>query len=354
MNPILVAATGEGAGKTGIALALALEARARGATVGYMKPKGTRLQSYGGGVIDTDPVLARDLLDLDSEIEDMEPVVYSSTFVDQAIRDSRDATEIRELVRGRFRALADARDVVFLEGGGSLTAGGVVGLTDADVAALLDARVVLVAPYERPADVDDVLAAAADFGGHLAGIVFNPVPDEQFDYVQENVVSFLEDRGVSVVGILPRVKELAGVTVEELARHLNAEVLTDTGDSHTVERFLVGAMSGDSARRYFRRTRDTALITGGDRTDLQSVALETAGITCLILTGGFGPSGAVVGSAEERGVPILLVRTDTLTTVQRGEELVYRGRVRDEHTVRVVRDLLTAHADVDAVLEAPR
>ncbi|MDS0280960.1 phosphotransacetylase family protein [Haloarcula onubensis] len=351
MRSILLTATSEGCGKTGIALGLALAATDRGYAVSYMKPKGTRLQSHEGRVLDTDPLLARDLLGLDADIDDMEPVVYSPTFVDQAIRDTLPRDDLTGLLRERFETLADDRDLVVLEGGGSYTTGGVVELTDADVAAALDADVVLVAPFADPADIDGVLAAAADLGDRLAGVLFNPVPDAQFDYVEEAVVPFLESRGVPVVGILPRVKALAGVPVAELADHLNATVLTDTAPTErTVERFLVGAMSGESALRYFRRTRDAAVITGGDRSDLLSVALEAGGVTCVILTGGHPPADALVSKAQRRDVPLLLVQADTLTTVERGEELVRSGRVRDAGTVQTVRDLLADHADLDALV----
>ena len=350
MRTILVTATKEGSGKTGIALGLALAARDRGASVGYMKPKGTRLRSYEGAVVDTDPVLASELLDLDDDVDDMEPIVYSSTFVERAIRDAIEPSEIPELVRDRFDALVDEHDLMLVEGGGSLTTGGIVALTDAEVAALLDADVLLVAPYEGAGAVDEILAATDRLGDRLLGVVFNAVPDDDFDHVQEHVIPFLERRGVPVLGVLPRVKELAGVTVEELAAHLNAEVVAGADATGTVERFLIGAMTSESALRYFRRTRDTAVITGGDRADLQSAALEASGVNCLILTGGFAPSGAIVGKAQAEDVPILLVGTDTLTTVERAEELVRGGRVRDERTVRTVRDLLADHADLDAIL----
>ena len=352
MNPLLVTATREGCGKTGIALGFALEATARGYSVGYMKPKGTRVQSHGGRIIDTDPLLAQDLLGLEHDVDEMEPIVYSPTFVDQAITQSLESAGLPALVRDQFRTVAEGHDLVVVEGGGSYTTGGIIDLTDADVAELLDAESLLVAPFEHPEDVDEVLAAADALGERLTGVVFNPVPDEQFDYVEENVVPFLEARDVPVVGILPRVKDLVGVPIPELADHLNASVLTRTEPGETVERFLVGAMSSESALRYFRRTRDAAVITGADRSDLVSVALEAAGVNCVVLTGGFRPDDALRSKAERNDVPLLLVQTDTLTTVERGETLVRSGRVRDESTVRLVRDLLAEHADVDAVLSS--
>src|SRR6056297_1953491 len=169
MKTILVTATEESTGKTAVALALAKLAAERGLSVGYMKPKGTRLQSNVGKTLDEDPMLARELLDLDAEMHELEPVVYSPTFIDGAMRGREDPTELREQIVTRFDGLAEGRDLMVVEGGGSLTTGGIVDLTDADIAELLDAEVLLVSPYDEPRDLDDVLMAADMIGDRLAG-----------------------------------------------------------------------------------------------------------------------------------------------------------------------------------------
>jgi hypothetical protein len=351
MKPVLVTSTAESTGKTAVALALARAAQERGETVGYMKPKGTRLQSAVGKTLDSDPMLARDLLEIDDEMHDMEPVVYSPTFVQEAIRGREDPDAVQERVRESYEQLADGRDRMIVEGAGTLTTGGIVDLTDADVADLLDAEVVLVTRYSAPGDVDEVLAAADTLGDRLAGVLFNAVPDAAFDELATDVVPFLEGRGVRVFGTLPRKQELAGITVAELAQELGAEVLTDDAPTDAfIERFVVGAMGASEALTQFRRTRDAAMITGGDRTEIQTVALDAPGVKCLLLTGGFRPPGAVVGRAEEAGVPVLLVGSDTLTSIDRAEELVRSGRTRDERTVEAMGDLLADYADLDALL----
>jgi len=350
MTTVLVTATGESTGKTAIGIALGRHAQDRGWSVGYMKPKGTRLQSRVGKTLDRDPMLARELLDTGDEMHEMEPIVYSPTFVRSAMEGRERPDELRDRVREGFDTVAEGRDLMIVEGGGRLTTGGVVDLTDADVAELLDADVVLVAEYATPTDVDETLAAARRIGDRLAGVLFNRVPDAVYDEVESLVAPFLEERGVPVLGVLPREAELAGVTVGDLATELGAELLTDTPTDGVVERFLVGAMSGEEALRFFRRTKDAAVITGGDRADIHTAALEAPGIKCLVLTGGRRPPATVLGTAAEKGVPILLCSADTLSTLERAEGVVHGGRTRDERTVEVMGDLLGNHADVDALL----
>ncbi|MFP9191907.1 phosphotransacetylase family protein [Natronosalvus vescus] len=349
-RPILVASLEESIGKTAITLALAKHAAETGDSVGYMKPKGTRLQSNVGKTLDEDPMLARELLDLDAEMHDLEPVVYSPTFIEQAIRGRETTEELHDRVKEAFEALATNHDRLFLEGGGRLEQGGIVDLTDADVADLLDARVLLIAPYQTPGDIDDVLAAADTFGDRLDGVLFNAVSDSTRDQLEAEIAPFLEGRGVPVHGVLPREQTLAGVTVGDLADEIGGRVLVEEGLDAYVERFSVGAMGADSALRHFRRTKNAAVITGGDRADIHAAALEAPGVKCLILTGGHRPSGAILGQAAQKSVPVVLVQTDTLTTVERAEDVIRSGRTRDAQTVDQMGTLLGDHADLEALL----
>jgi len=351
MNSLLVTSTEGGTGKTAVTLALARLAADRGATVGYMKPKGTRLQSNVGKMLDADPMLAREPLDLDAEMHEMEPVVYSPTFILDAIRGQEDTGALRERVREAFDGLADGTDTMVVEGAGDPATGAVIDLTDADLAELLDTEAVLVARYEEPGDVDRVLATAESLGDRCRGVVFNAVSSAVYDEVETEVVPFLESRDIPVLGVLPWERSMAGVTVADLTSELGGTALTDAGTDALIERVLVGAMSGESALSHFRRTKDAAVITGGDRADVQAAALAAPGINCLVLTGGHRPSGAILGEAEAQGMPVVTVQSDTITTIERIESLIHGGRVRDEATVERMQELLQSHANVDALLE---
>lgn len=351
MTPILVTSTADGTGKTAITVALASIARDSGATAGYMKPKGTRLESAVGKTRDQDPMLAREVLDIDAGVEELEPVVYSPTFIQEAVRGRVDPDELRTGITEAYEGLAADADVMLLEGG-RLWTGGAVDLTDRDVADLLDAAVVLVAGYEEPGDVDEVLAAADAVGDRLAGVLFNRVSSSAYDELADHVVPFLAGRGIETVGILPHVRELGGVTVAELADSVGAELLTpDVSTDGRIERFVVGAMGRKAALEQFRRTRDGAVITGGDRSDVHATALEASGVACLVLTGGYRPSNAILGKAASRDVPVLLVRSDTRTTVDNVEEVLRSGRTQRRESVEQMAELLRSNADVEGLLE---
>lgn len=350
MKRLLLTSSQHSTGKTAVALALGRLAERRDLAVGYMKPKGTRLQSNVGKTLDTDPMLARDVLEFEAEMHEMEPIVYSQTFVEGAIRGRENPSELQERIESAFETLAADRDLMVLEGGDRCTTGGIVDLTDDEIARHLDAEVLLLERLASANDLDQVLGTADRLGDRLDGVIFNAVTDAVYDLVESDVLPFLEGRDVTVHGVIPHNRELAGVTVSELVNELGGQVLTGTEEEVFLERVLVGAMSGEAALSHFRRTKDAAVVTGGDRADIQRAALEAPGVNALILTGGFEPPGAVLGTASDRAVPVLSVQTDTLATVERAEELIHGGRVRDSETVETMVQLLHDHVDVDGLL----
>ncbi len=88
-----------------------------------------------------------------------------------------------------------------------------------------------------------------------------------------------------------------------------------------VEKFVIGAMNVSSALKHFRQSRNKAVITGGDRADIQLAALETS-TRCLILTGEMYPNPTILTRAEEVGTTVIVVNQDTAEAVERCEALM--------------------------------
>lgn len=219
-----------------------------------------------------------------------------------------------------------------LEAPGSLVEGLLYGLSLPQLAHGLDAPVLLVELWTDVRSVDALLAARAALGERLAGVVLNGVHPDRLAGLRQEIVPALERLGIPVLGVMPRSPLLRSVTVEELVRRLQAQVLC----SHDrldllVETLSIGAMNVNSAMEFFRRRRNMAVVTGADRTDIQLAALE-ASTQCLILTGVGDPLPQLVTRAEELDVPLLKVEHDTLTTVEVIEQAF--GHVRLHEAVK--------------------
>ncbi len=242
-------------------------------------------------------------------------------------------------------------DLAIIEGSGTLDEGRLFGLSVLQLATQLEAKVLLVARFHSELVVETLLAARDQLGEQLLGVLINDVPHDQIEAVNTYVRSFLEKSGIAILGILPRSDLLRSVSVGELVHQLDAQVLC-RGDrlDLLVEELKIGAMNVSSALKYFRKARNMAVVTGGDRTDIQLAALETS-THCLILTGQIAPMPTIVSKAEELEIPILSVDLDTLTTVEIIDRTFGQVRVHEMEKVQYLQHLIHDQLDVQRLLD---
>jgi hypothetical protein len=188
-------------------------------------------------------------------------------------------------------------------------------------------------------------------GKALGGLIINRVPPDAMTFVSELAVPYLERRGIPVLGVLPEVRGLAALTVAELVAALEARLLTEHYDPQAiVETLSIGAMTADAALRRFRKQTNKAVITSGDRADIQLAALETS-TTCMVLTNNLRPSPLIVKQADEFNVALLLVPTNTLETVEAIERIFGKTRLGQIAKLQQFEALLARHVDVAQLYE---
>ncbi len=327
MKSLYITSVEKYSGKTALCLALGKIYQERGLNIGYLKPFSLRPWRTGDKIADEDAAFVIDILGINAKPWEMAPVVVTSEMLREYLTD-QEKVDYMPLVLDAAKSLEERRDLLLLEGGGSLREGYGMNLATPDVANELGSAIVVVVKYcEDVCLLDDVLAAKFRLPNSLTGVVINRVPQHAIGFVNNLIVPFLEKQGVPVLGVLPDDEALAALSVGEIVDVLNAEVLTSCYDEEAlVEALMVGAMTEDSALRRFRKQPNKAVITGGDRTDIQLAAMETS-TTCLILTGNLHPSSLIIKQAENMGVPILLVPGNTMETVESLDRIFGKTRL---------------------------
>lgn len=345
---IYVTSTQTFSGKSALCVGLLSRFKRDGFVVGYMKPVSTTSRIVGDQVMDEDAHFVKSTFGMVDSLETMAPVVLTDQRVAALLAGEEE--NLDALVQSAYQAIAKDKDILVLEGGGSLREGWIVNLAPPQVADLLEACTLVLVPYDNDLQlVDDLITARARMGDCLLGAVVNRVPAHRMDFVKNQVKPFVERRDVPIFAILPRQRVLLSVSVAELAEKLGGEVLCSPhAVDELVENLMVGAMSVDSALTYFRRKPNKAVITGGDRPDIQLAALETS-TRCLILTGNIRPSPLIVGRAEEAGVPIILTRYDTMSAVETIETFFGKTRFHQEKKVESFERLLNEHIDFEMI-----
>jgi BioD-like phosphotransacetylase family protein len=239
---------------------------------------------------------------------------------------------LRKIERS-YQRISEDKDIMIVGGSGSIYSWSVLGASGLKVIRRLNAKVLIVVRYEGEFCVDYILQAKKDLGDHFIGVIFNKVTHEFKESVNDYIIPFLKRKEVDILGILPHDPLVGSITVEELNEMLGGKVLCCHDRLHNlVERFLIGAMQVDKATEYFKMTKNNAVIVGGDRADIQLSAIES-GTECLVLTGELYPSETIISRAEQRNIPIIVVRDDTYTVAKKVERLSVRLRLRDKAKV---------------------
>lgn len=327
-------------GKSSLCFGIGNKFMQEGLSVGYFKPVSTSIRQENGELIDEDVLFFKRHFKLPQPFSELIPAALTPNVVEAILTGKLEENFEEKLKKVCFHCAMD-RDLILLEGAGTLREGHIAGLSAPRITKLLNVPALVVIKYKSDLElVDDALAVKERLEDRLLGIVINMVPKPRMQYVEEVIRHYLEARGVKVFGILPHERILASITVKELIEVLDGEILCcpDRTDE-LVEYVMVGAMNVDLALSYFRRRPNKVVITGGDRPDIQLAALETS-TKCVVLTGNVRPSPIILSRAEEVGVPMILVRHDTFTSVELVENYFGRSRFSQEKKVARFEELL--------------
>ncbi|MCW3130073.1 MAG: phosphotransacetylase family protein [Methanophagales archaeon] len=348
MKNLLVSSIEEYSGKSALIIALGLILREKGFKVGYFKPFGVGTTRISNELVDEDAYNTASVLNTGDNLEDVCPVKLDRPYVEFVC--TADPVALKKRIIGSYKRISETKDVVLVEGAVEYKVGRAMGLSDLDVSSTLDLEALMVVKYTSDFVLDGILTARELFGERLKFVLFNQLAGYKKAYVKDITEGFLKRNRIDMLGTLPYDPVLAGLFVSEIGEALNGEWLVKPEKKdEIIEEFLIGAMSPPAALKYFRRVRQAALITGGDRADLQNLALETGNIKCLLLTGHLEPPATMLGKAEEKGIPVIMVADDTLTTMERVDEVFGKARIKGDAKIRRIKELVEHFIDLKSL-----
>ncbi len=314
-------------GKTALCVGIAQRMRRDGLRVGYIKPLSFSATHDEQGAVDEDSRVVKRLLGLKEPLETLCPVLITPSLLDRILRGEK--MDLTERIMAAYNQIAVDKDVVIVEGAHNMATGCLIDMSGIEVVAAFNAKCIVVVRYRYDLVLDHLLIAKRVVGDPVVGSVINTIPAGRMEWVEKTIRPFCEKRGIHVFAALPQDRVLMATTVSEIASALNGEVLCAHGRVDTlVENLMVGAMTVDSALQYFHRKANKAVITGGDRTDILSAALDTS-TACLIVSGNLNPGAQILARAEEQGVPVILSHQDTMTTIEMVERCFSKVRFHD-------------------------
>lgn len=337
MPTYLLVSTRPGAGKTAIAAALTDILRRDGKRVVYRKAVET------GGSVDG---------------RFMHEVFGSSVAIGAVVDHAAanrlllDGISVADQVIESLREAATEGDVLLVEGPSSLYEGSGVGLGAVELADALNAKIILVADYRGDQVIDEMIGAKRMLDDRLLGVIVSAVPSKRAEGASDRLGLFATAHDIRLIGVMPYDERLTALSVRDVTTQLNGEILVAPEAADVlIENIMVGTVVLGKASDYFRRRSKKLVIAPGHRPDMHLAALETD-TRCIVLCGNIVPNPIVAARAEEEGIPLVVVKQDTLTVLEQIEQLHPNGRFSQPAKLPVISELATKHLNLEGIRAA--
>jgi BioD-like phosphotransacetylase family protein len=345
MKSIFINSVGVKSGKSLSAWALGLIFESEGLKVGYFKPVGVQPVVVKDVLTDHDAHLMKNVLKLKDPYDIICPVVLNQDTIFNIF--NKKEKGFLKKIKDSYKKLSSGKDVVIIKGGNSFFDGSIVGANGAILTKTLNTKVLLIDRFVSDVMfVDNVRFIKEIIGDSLIGVIITQIMPERIDYVRNVVIPFLEKDGISVYGAIPEDRFFGAISVGKASELVAGEVICckDKLDELATN-YVIGAMDLELAINYFRRINNKIVITGADRSDLQIAAMETS-TKGIVLTGGRYPNSVVIGKAEEKGIPIIIVNLDTYSTIERLDKAVVTLDFEDEKKIGRYLSLFKENVDI--------
>ena len=244
---LYIAATNQHVGKTTTTLGIVQAFRQAGIRVGYCKPVGQEAVDLENLQVDKDAILFSTMMDFDLVARVHSPVILGKGAT-QAFLDEPEKFPYRNYVEKAAEILEKEYEMVIYEGTGHPGVGSVVGLSNADVAHLLGAPVILIVEGGVGNTIDRLnlcLSLFREKNVPIAGVIINKVHPDRIKKVNRYVGMKLEEWAIPLLGVLPYDKTLLYPLLDTIRTAINGRVLYNPeGMNNLVENVVAASLMG--------------------------------------------------------------------------------------------------------------
>ena len=356
---VFIAATRQNDGKTTTSLGLIAALQQTFPRVGYIKPVGQRFVEIEDEKIDEDTVLMDAVYRLNTPLVDMSPIAVEPDFTRKYLQAANNEALVKKIQKA-FDRVAWEKDFVLCEGSGHAGVGSVFDLSNARVAKLLGAKVIIVSQGGIGKPIDEIALNQALFekeGVEIIGVILNKVLGVKVDYVSDFARRGLKRKGLELLGVLPYEQILRNPSMELIQEELHAQILNPTANlGMLVDDVVVGAMSAQNAIGYFKA--GTLLITPGDREDIVLAACaslelhQSAKMAGIVLTGGLRPGENILKIIRSIETPFMIVKDDSYLVASKVNNLIVKTRPADSEKISLIRNIVAKNVNVKKIIES--
>ena len=356
---IFIAATRMNDGKTTTSLGLYSALNDGEKKIGYIKPVGQRFVDVNGEKIDEDSFLLTKTFDVSVPIQAMSPIVVDKDFTKNYLDDSASIYPkiVNRLCRSFDRA-AYEKDYIIIEGTGHAGVGSVFDLSNAEVANILNAKVIIVASGGIGRPIDEIALNQALFekaGADIIGVIINKVQSDKLDFIKHYCGQALEKMNLKLLGVIPENAKLSEPSLSQIIHEIRGECLNTTNNiqSKKIKKVVIGAKTGLSTIDDIEE--GTLIITSGDREDIIQPCIKSnkaSMLSGIILANAITPNDATLEDIQTSEIPFILSNDSSYSVISRMNKMNIKTQPHDIDKISIIKEILKSNIDLKEIEEA--
>jgi BioD-like phosphotransacetylase family protein len=360
---IYVAATSQHVGKTTSTLGLVSSYMKRGLKIGYCKPVGQKFLDIQNLRVDKDTILFADLINFEIVPELHSPVILGPGATEMYL-DTPEDFHLDEIIIKAKQELAMANEMTIYEGTGHPGVGSVANLSNARVARLLDAGVVMIVEGGVGSTIDMLNMTTAIFREEkvpIIGVIVNKVIPDKIEKVKHYVGKWLEERDLPLLGLMPYEKTLAYPLIRTVAEAVKG-VVTYNADfvDNKVESIIAGSLID---LKELKSSQDLLLVVATRSMNeaikkiefmAQNHGITNCPLSGIVTTGDGQMDRHTMKYIEKNNLPLIRTELDTYGAVLRISKIEVKINRSTPWKIKMAIDLIENNVNLDYILDVSR
>jgi BioD-like phosphotransacetylase family protein len=260
-----------------------------------------------------------------------------------------------------FDRAAYEKDYIIIEGTGHAGVGSVFGLSNADVAQCLNAKVIIVASGGIGRPIDQIALNKSLFekaGVEVIGAIINKVLPDKLAMIEKYCRIALQRMDIPLLGCIPAEPKLSEPNLNQVVEVVGGRWLNgrEQGGNGRVDKVVIGAMAAKGIVDSIQP--GVLIITPGDREDIILSAIAAEGIadqrllTGIILTRNVLPHPKLMAMIAKTRIPVVICSDESYQVASKINKMTVKTQPGDADKIPIIKDLVTKNVDLDLICDA--